>query len=67
MNQWKKMYCVVNQGVLRVGKEYLVSEGGYDCYRVKNRGKIIYAPFDYFTFDKPRVRKYEEDEEEDSY
>jgi len=65
-NNWKIVYSVVNNGIFKKDREYSVADGGYKCYKVKVRGAIIYAPTDYFTFEKPR--KYNEsdyDEYED--
>lgn len=63
-NNWKTMYSVVNTGLFKKDKEYLVADGGYKCYKVKVRGKIIYAPTDYFTSVKPRSLYNDNDDDE---
>lgn len=66
---WTKMYSLINQGILRKGKEYFVKKAGYDCYIVKNNGGYIYSSMINFTHEKPKEERVEEldDEEIDSY
>jgi hypothetical protein len=61
-----RMYAVESYGLLTKGNLYEVVEGGKDCYKVKVQGKAFYAPKYLFSFEKPIVRQYFDDDDYDN-
>jgi hypothetical protein len=67
MLEWTKVYSLVDEGVIRKNNEYLVKDGGYDCYKVKTSRGIIYSSKNNFTTVNPVKNYIDFDEDLEEY